>query len=214
VAPAGQIRLADPNLLRRLESLPGALAELRALAGRYGERAEVMVEGGATEAAVKASAAIRSARYVVFSTHGLLAGQAGVPGEPGLVFTPPAGEASETDDGFLSASEVAQMRFAAELVVLSACNTAAGGGRYGGEGLSGLARAFFFAGARAILVSHWSVSDLATSELIAGAFGALDQDRTLSRGVAIQRAMQQVRADPRLRSPRYWAAFTLVGDPS
>lgn len=208
-------QLADTEALRRLARLPGSLAELRALQRQYGDRARVLVEGEATETAVKSSEAIRHARYVVFATHGLLAGQAGIYGEPGLVFTPPAANRrSALDDGFLSASEVAQMRFDAQFVVLSACNTASAGGQSGGEGLSGLARSFFFAGARSVLVSHWEVSDQATYRLMTAAFGALDRPDVRGRGEAVQRAMQEVRRDPRFVAPRYWGAFTLVGDPS
>ena len=76
--------------------------------------------------------------------------------EPGLILTPPA-EASEEDDGYLSASEIAGLKLDADWVILSACNTAAGGAQ-GAEALSGLARAFFYAQARALLVSHWEVN--------------------------------------------------------
>ena len=75
--------------------------------------------------------------------------------EPGLILTPPK-EQTDLDDGYLSASEVAALKLDADWVILSACNTAAGGAE-GAEALSGLARAFFYAGARAMLVSHWSV---------------------------------------------------------
>ena len=75
--------------------------------------------------------------------------------EPGLILTPP-GEATPEDDGYLSASEIAGLKLDADWVILSACNTAAGGAE-GAEALSGLARAFFYAGARSLLVSHWAV---------------------------------------------------------
>jgi CHAT domain-containing protein len=136
-------------------------------------------------------------------------------GEPGLVLTPPA-EASEADDGYLSASEAAQLRLNADFVVLSACNTAAADGRPGAEGLSGLARAFFYAGARSILVSHWEVSDAATAALILDTFAELDARGGADPAVrarALQAAMRKVRADPRWSHPAYWAAFTLVGEP-
>lgn len=205
--------LADPEYLRKLPRLPGTLAELQDLGGRFPGQSSLLVGAAATEAAVKSHSQFGSARYVVFATHGLLAGQAGVRGEPGLVFTPPR-RASALDDGFLSASEITQMRFAAEFVVLSACNTAAAGGESGGEGLSGLARAFFFAGARSVLVSHWEVSDQATRMLMTSAFASLDAAGDASgRGDALQKAAMTVRADGRFAEPRYWSAFVLVGDP-
>lgn len=209
----GEGRLADVAKLKALPSLPGSRAELQALKTRYPD-ALVRIGAEATETAVRGSdaAALSSARFVVFSTHGLMAGSTAA--EPGLVLTPPD-EASEADDGYLSASEAAQMRLNAEFVVLSACNTAASDGSPGGEGLSGLARAFFYAGARSVLVSHWEVSDVATTELITRTFGELDAhgDDPAARARALQTGMKTVRANRRWAHPAYWAAFTLVGEP-
>jgi CHAT domain-containing protein len=209
----GEGRLADVAKLRALPYLPGSKAELDALKTRY-PRALVRTGVAATETAVRQGDAdtLSRARFVVFSTHGLMAGSTA--GEPGLVLTPPA-EATEADDGYLSASEAAQLRLHAEFVVLSACNTAASDGRPGGEGLSGLARAFFYAGARSVLVSHWEVSDVATTELITAAFAALDKPGADvgDRARALQSAMRTVRADRRWSHPAYWAGFTLVGEP-
>jgi CHAT domain-containing protein len=84
--------------------------------------------------------------------------------EPGLILTPPK-EQSDTDDGYLSASEVAALKLDADWVILSACNTAAGEAK-DAEVLSGLARAFFYAGARSLLVSHWAVNSQSTVKLM------------------------------------------------
>jgi CHAT domain-containing protein len=84
-------------------------------------------------------------------------------GEPSLALTLP-NEPSELDDGLLTASEVAQLKLNADWGVLSACNTAAGG-KPGAEALSGLARAFFYAGARTLLVSHWGIDSKAATRL-------------------------------------------------
>ena len=115
-------------------------------------------------------------RSIHFATHGLLASESesvGGAAEPALLLTPPV-TASEADDGLLTASEVARLKLDADWVVLSACNTAAGGG--GDERLdmlSGLARSFFYAGARALMVSHWAVDSDATVKLVTGTFGHL-----------------------------------------
>ena len=122
-----------------------------------------------------------------FATHGTLAGEIEGTHEPGLILTPPK-EQSDLDDGYLSASEVAALKLDADWVILSACNTAAGGAK-GAEALSGLARAFFYAGARAMLVSHWSVDSAATVKLITHAVGATTRDKTLGRAEALRRAM-------------------------
>src|SRR4029079_13630546 len=92
---------------------------------------------------------------IEFATHGLVAGDLSGLAEPALVLTPPAA-GSDTHDGSHTASEIAVLKLNADWVVLSACNTAAGSTE-GAEALSGLARAFFYAGARSLLVSHWSV---------------------------------------------------------
>lgn len=210
----GDGRLADVGKLRALPSLPGSKLELETLKTRYPD-ALVRIGREATERAVRAddADALSRARFVVFSTHGLMAGSAAA--EPGLVMTPPD-QASEADDGYLSASEAAQLRLDAEFVVLSACNTAASDGRPGGEGLSGLARAFFYAGARSVMVSHWEVSDAATTTLITSAFADLDDNRAGDPGVrarALQAGIRAVRAERRWAHPAYWAAFTLVGEP-
>lgn len=207
-------RLADVTKLRALPYLPGARSELEALRRRY-PSALVRIGADATESAVRGrdADALSRARFVVFSTHGLMAGSTAA--EPGLVLTPPE-QATEADDGYLSASEAARLRLSAEFVVLSACNTAASDGRPGGEGLSGLARAFFYAGARSVLVSHWEVSDAATTALISDTFAGLDARAgrdPAARAHALQSAIRQVRADPRWTHPAYWAAFTLVGEP-
>ena len=87
------------------------------------------------------------------ATHGLLANEsqdvAQAAAEPALLLTPPQ-RASEEDDGLLTASEVAQLKLDADWVIMSACNTAAGD-KLDTEALSGLARAFFYAGSRALL---------------------------------------------------------------
>jgi CHAT domain-containing protein len=207
--------LADVDQLRALPALPGSLLELQALGQLY-PSSLIRTGAQATETAVRRTDAqvLSQARFVVFSTHGLLAGSDQA--EPGLVLTPPVA-ASPDDDGYLSASEAAQLRLSAEFVVLSACNTAGASGQPGGEGLSGLARAFFYAGARSLLVSHWEVSDAATTRLITGAFTALDAgDRGGDPGArarALRAAMLQVRADPRWSHPAFWGGFTLVGAP-
>ncbi len=214
---AGQMykgKLADTEKLRALAYLPQARAELESLGKTFGSKAEVVLGDAATESAVKASKSIPGARFVVFSTHGLLATEVGDNAEPGLVFTPPKA-ATAQDDGLLTASEVAGLKMTADLVALSACNTAASSGKAGAEGLSGLARAFFFAGARSLLVSHWAVSDAATSLLMQQTFDNIQKGDIAGRARALQAAMKTVRNEGtgQFVSPKYWAAFTLVGEP-
>jgi CHAT domain-containing protein len=121
---------------------------------------------------------------------------------------------SELDDGLLTASEVARLKLNADWVVLSACNTIAGD-KPGAEALSGLARAFFYAGARALLVSHWPVDSEAAVKLTTGAFSELAKNPAIGRAEALRRSMRKLIADPsspRNADPSVWAPFVLVGE--
>lgn len=100
-------------------------------------------------------------------------------------------------------------------VVLSACNTAAGDGS--GEGLAGLARAFFFAGARSLLVSYWSVEDRATQSLMTEVFQRYAADKTMPRAEALRQGMLALLGQAQgpaayFAHPFAWAPFFLVGD--
>lgn len=119
-----------------------------------------------TETAVRTGNLSRY-RILAFATHGLTAGELRGLEQPGLVFTPPQSP-SDWDNFYLTAAEVAAMRRDADWVILSACNNAAGDGSEGAPGLSGLARSFFHAGARALLVSHWPVDDEIAARLSVG----------------------------------------------
>ena len=133
--------------------------------------------------------------------------------EPALVLTMPA-KPTDDDDGLLKASDVAQLKLNADWVVLSACNTVAGD-KPGAEALSGLARAFFYAGARALLVSHWAVASDAATRLTTSAFTILKADPTLGRAEAMRRAMLEFlndRSSPDNAYPAVWAPFAVVGE--
>jgi len=130
--------------------------------------------------------------------------------EPALVLTPPL-VGTDDDDGLLTASEIAQLRFDADWVVLSACNTAAGE-EPGATGLSGLAKAFFYAGARALLVSHWPVESEATTALTTRLFETLEATPSLGRAEALRRSMQGLLQSERTSHPLFWAPFVVVGE--
>ncbi len=232
-------RLANVAVLRRMAPLPGTGRELASIAAQFTARNEATViltgrdarEPNILERAhhqdggFRTNADLARARFVSFATHGLLTGQGGENAEPGLVLTPP-GLASDADDGLLAASEAALLTLRAEFVVLSACNTAAADGSVGAEGLAGLGPAFFYAGARSLLVSHWAVDDNATAALMTATFASLDdissgaadpsQQRVEGRAAAFQRAARELRnsgANPAWAHPGFWAAFSFVGDP-
>lgn len=215
--------LADLAHLRLQVPLPETAAELCAVAHEVGaDTGDLRIGTKATETEVKrlsSAGDLVKYRIVHFATHGTLAGQLRGTREPGLILTPPA-TATAADDGYLSSSEIAALKLDADWVILSACNTAgsAGDGE-AAEALSGLARAFFYAGARALLVSHWEVDSAATVKLITTAVGELARDQSIGRAQALRRAISAVIADDTRPSgwvpaahPMVWAPFVVVGE--
>jgi CHAT domain-containing protein len=217
LAGRGGMALAE---LRKLPRLPGTRDELVAVAqalgadpgralylGRRATAPEVLRLNGTGE--------LGNARVVAFATHALIAGEVRGLRQPALVLTPPA-VPSAKDDGLLSLEEVVGLKLMqTDWVILSACNTGASDGS--GEGLSGLARAFFFAGAPSLLVSHWSVEDRATQALMTEVFRRYAADRGMSRAEAVQQGTlalmgQGQGATGYFAHPFAWAAFFLVGE--
>ena len=148
-------------------------------------------------------------RILHFATHGLVSGDLSGLAEPAIVLTPPD-QPDDADDGLLTASEVTTLKLDADWVILSACNTASGDG--GGEALSGLARAFFYAGARALMVSHWPVNSDAAVSLATGAVARIASDPAIGRAEALRRAMlAEIDKGGRHADPANWAPFILVG---
>jgi CHAT domain-containing protein len=204
--------LMNPAALRSLSSLPGTRAELEQVRAAIGAPADALYLADAmTESAIRAADLSRIS-ILHFATHGFTSEESGEAAEPGLVFTPPA-EASARNDGYLAASEVVALDLgSARWVILSACNTASPSGAPGETGLSGLAQAFFYAGAQSLLVSHWPVFDDIAPVLTVEAL-----KRSLAgepRAEALQAAMHQIRTDPAMDAahPAVWAPFTLVGE--
>jgi CHAT domain-containing protein len=207
-ASVDRARLADA-----LPPLPDSAEELKAVAAKLGaSSSDIHLGRNATEANVK-RLPLGDYRVVYFATHGLVAGDVEGLGEPSLALTLPK-DPSELDDGLLTASEVAQLKLNADWVVLSACNTAAGE-KPGAEALSGLARAFFYAGARALLVSHWRIDSKAATRLTTSTFDIMKSDQTIGRAEALRRAMLAYlddRSDVWNAYPGFWGSFSLVGE--
>ena len=208
--------LADVEFLRGQAPLPETADELCAVArDLHADVGELRLGERATEREVKRlseTGQLAQYRIVHFATHGALAGQVQGNAEPGLLLTPPA-TATEEDDGYLTASEIAGLKLDADWVILSACNTAAGGSQ-GAEALSGLARAFIYAQARALLVSHWEVDSTATVKLITGAMSRLAANKSMGRAEAMRQSMLALidKGEPREAHPAFWAPFVTVGE--
>jgi CHAT domain-containing protein/tetratricopeptide (TPR) repeat protein len=224
LAPAGFSSVilgarADNAALRRWAPLPDTANEVCAVASKLGTAQSMVLLGSqATEARLKELSEKRQlADFSIlhFATHGALYGQ--VLAEPGLILTPPPAtddpKALEIDDGYLSASEIATLALDADWVVLSACNTAGSSGETS-EALSGLARAFFYAGTRALLVSHWEVDSDAAVELTTRAFAKMAARQSVGRAEALRVAMRELSGEgkPANAHPSHWAPFVVVGE--
>jgi len=201
------------RLAAALPQLPDTADELNAVAKDLGAAAaDIHLGGDASETTVK-RAQLSEYRIVYFATHGLVAGDIKGLAEPSLALSIPK-QPTEFDDGLLTASEVAQLKLNADWVVLSACNTVAGD-KPGAEALSGLARSFFYAGARALLVSHWAVDSEAATRLTTSTFDILKSDSRIGRAEALRRAMLGYLNDassPKNAYPALWGPFALIGE--
>ena len=215
-------RHADIEKVRQWSPLPETADELCDVGQRLGAaESDILLGGSATETTLKSmSETGKLAQYMIvhFATHGALSGQVQGAAEPGLILTPPTkgsrdAQELDRDDGFLTASEIATLKLDANLVILSACNTAAGKGE-NSEALSGMARAFFYAGARALLVSHWEVGSDAAVRLTTRAFSELKAQPGIGRAEAFRLSMRELieRGQPWEAHPEMWAPFVVVGE--
>jgi len=206
--------LADTAEIRQLEPLPATATELKAIAKTLKANPDTLwLRERAAENNVKTLDLSRY-RTVAFATHGQLAGSVKGSYEPGLIFTPPP-KGSDQNDGYLTASEAAQLKLRAEWVLLSACNTAAPDGTPGAEGLSGLAKAFFYAGGKTLLVSHWPVDSDATVKLTTTMMRLHQDDQKMTKAEAHRQSMLMLmndRHNPEYAHPFYWAPFAIVGE--
>jgi CHAT domain-containing protein len=160
-------------------------------------------------------------RIVAFATHGLIPGDLEGLTQPALALTAPE-VAGVSGDGLLTVEKVLPLKLDADWVVLSACNTAAGAGA-GAEAFSGLGRAFFYAGTRALLVTNWSVHSASARELISELFRRQSADRALPRAEALRQAMMSMLEGPGFVNasgktlftyahPFFWAPYSIIGD--
>ena len=160
-------------------------------------------------------------RIVAFATHGLVPGDIDGLTQPALALTAPE-IAGVKGDGLLTMEKILALKLDADWVLLSACNTAAGAGA-GAEAASGLGRAFFYAGTRALLVTNWSVHSTSARELISDLFRRQSADPALPRAEALRQAMLALLDSGGFKDgsgrtlftyahPLFWAPYSIIGD--
>jgi CHAT domain-containing protein len=201
----------DVSLIANASPLPQTANEINAIATTLGVPDTSLFLGEAfTEAEVK-QPEIANYRIVYFATHGLLPYELRCFAQPGLLVSK-SGIDAMPGDGLLTSGDILDIPLDADLVVLSACNTGGPGEETGGESLSGLARAFFYSGARSLLVTHWETPDEPTTKLMVDTFKRL-RSGNLSLAEALRESQTAfIQKYPYWSHPIAWASFTLVGD--
>lgn len=226
----GKIKLrsapkAAPDIeteLKQLPRLPETADEVKsvAIALKADVARDVFIGAAASKGRLK-QVDLSGYRVVMFATHGLVPGDLAGLSQPALALTG-SEVAPEGGNGLLTMEEILSLKLDADWVVLSACNTASGQGA-GAEAISGLGRAFFYAGTRALLVSNWPVETTSAQRLTTDLFARQAADPMLARGEALRQAMLALIDGPgpadasgkpifSYAHPIFWAAFTLVGD--
>ena len=196
-----------------LPPLPETRDEVLALAKvlQANVQSDVLLGAQATRESVLLASennTLRDRQVIVFATHGLLPGDLPRLEQPALAM---AGVASGTGSPLLTLEDVMGLRLNADWVVLSACNTAGADGKVE-EALSGLARGFFYAGSRSLLVTHWSVESESAMQLTTRTFDAYHRQSGLGRAQALRQAMLAVMQTPAYAHPTFWGPYALVGE--
>jgi CHAT domain-containing protein len=207
--------------IANLPRLPETADEVRtiAIALKADPETDVFLGAKANEETVR-TANLAGRRVVMFATHGLVPGDLDGLQEPALALSAPS-VANVPGDGLLTMSKILGLKLDADWVVLSACNTAAGNGA-GAEAVSGLGRAFFYAGTRALLVSNWPVETTSARALTTDLFRRQAEQPGLSRAEALRQAELALMDGPGFLAdgkplfsyahPIFWAPFAVIGD--
>jgi CHAT domain-containing protein len=205
------------QLLAGLPQLPYARRELGSARTLLGSSAQDVLLGPAFTVPAVEKAPLKSFRVLHFAAHALLPSELKCQSEPAIVTSAPAG-APDATQALLTASDVAELNLDADLVILSACNSGGAGGTTAGESLSGLARAFFFAGARALMVTHWSVNDQVAAYLVVSVLQRMHADPSLGAAGALRATQLSMLQEAgkglpaQIAAPFFWAGFAVIGD--
>jgi CHAT domain-containing protein/tetratricopeptide (TPR) repeat protein len=213
---------AQSAQLAQLPRLPDTADELKSIAlTLHADPTEVLYLGKeANEQRVK-SLDLSGFKIIAFATHGLVPGELDGLTQPALALSAPS-VAGVDGDGLLTMEEILTLKLDADWVVLSACNTGTGAGA-GAEAASGLGRAFFYAGTRALLVTNWSVHSQSARELVTDLFKRQADNTKITRGEALRQAMMALADGPGFvgadgktefayAHPLFWAPYSIIGD--
>ncbi|MBW2539091.1 MAG: CHAT domain-containing protein, partial [Deltaproteobacteria bacterium] len=209
--------------LESLQRLPDTAEELENIARilNVDPQQNLFLREKASERYVK-TMDLSDRRVLAFATHALLPGDLDGLNQPALALSSPT-VTGEDEDGLLTMGEIMTLKLNSDWVVLSACNTGAAEGK-GAEAVSGLGRAFFYAGSRALLVSMWPVETTSAGKLTTGLFRHQKENPGLSRAQALRQSMLQLIDSTGLKDdvsgeivasyahPIFWASFIIVGD--
>src|SRR6516164_6177258 len=208
--------------LAMLPRLPDTAEELKSISiALEADPSKVLNLGVKANEQVVKTTDLSKYRILVFATHGLVPGELDGLTQPALALTAPD-VAGVEGDGLLTMEEILALKLDADWVVLSACNTGTAAGA-GAEAASGLGRAFFYAGTRAILVTNWSVHSASARELVSDLFRRQARDQKITRTEALRQAMLALIDDGSFKDdngqtifsyahPLFWAPYTIIGD--
>lgn len=214
----------DAAEFSRLPRLPDTADEIQAMAAalKADTSRDVFLGKAAAEPAVRA-APLDQYRVIAFATHGLVPGDLRGLVQPALALTAPHIAGDANGDGLLQMGEIFELEMNADWVVLSACNTGTAAGA-GAEAVSGLGRAFFYAGTRALLVSNWPVETTSARILTTDVFARQAASPGLTRAEALRQSQVALIDSPGFRIPGqdkplfsyahpiFWAPFSLIGE--
>ena len=200
--------IANADEIRKMSSLPETADELAYIANIFKKNSKLYLGKDFNEKKLK-SLDMSNYKFISFATHAVVANQINNIAEPGLILTPPK-KSTKDNDGILTVSEIEKLNLKSDIVILSACNTASEDGTPNGEGLSGLASAFFHAGTKSMLVTHWDVETNSAVKLTTGTFDKYN--KTINLSTALQKTKLEMINNDETSHPFFWAPFTLIGN--
>ena len=219
---APKLEGVDSAELAMLPRLPDTADELKSIAlALQADPSKVLNLGKQADEQTVKTMDLSGFKILAFATHGLVPGELNGLTQPALALSSPAVTGSG-GDGLLTMEEILELKLDADWVILSACTTGAGAGA-GAEAASGLGRAFFYAGTRALLVTNWSVHSQSARELVTDLFKRQALDPKLTRGEALRQAMMALADGPgyvgadgktefTYAHPLFWAPYSIIGD--